>query len=37
MSKVIAHSLMTEYDEYLFKSGKHFRIHEKLGSHILGS
>jgi 1,4-alpha-glucan branching enzyme len=35
MGKVIPHSLFTEYDEYLFKSGKHFRVHEKLGSHIV--
>lgn len=35
MKSVISHSLLTEYDEYLFKSGKHFRLHEKLGSHII--
>ncbi len=35
MSKVISHSLFTEYDIYLFKSGTHFRIYEKMGSHII--
>ncbi|GJM33002.1 MAG: 1,4-alpha-glucan branching enzyme GlgB [Saprospiraceae bacterium] len=35
MSKVINHSLLTEFDSGLFKSGKHFRIYEKLGSHII--
>ncbi|MBK8878156.1 MAG: 1,4-alpha-glucan branching protein GlgB [Haliscomenobacter sp.] len=34
MNSVIPHSLFTEYDIYLFKSGKHFRIYEKMGSHI---
>jgi 1,4-alpha-glucan branching enzyme len=29
----VAHSLLTEFDIHLFKSGKHFRLHEKLGSH----
>jgi len=28
------HSLLTDFDIHLFKSGKHFRLHEKLGSHI---
>lgn len=27
-----AHSLLTEFDSNLFKSGKHFNLHEKLGS-----
>lgn len=35
MAKVINHSLFTDFDIYLFRSGKHFRIHEKLGSHIV--
>jgi 1,4-alpha-glucan branching enzyme len=26
-------SLLTEYDIYLFKQGKHFRLYEKLGAH----
>ena len=34
MSRVVHHSLISEIDIYLFKSGKHFRIHEKLGSHL---
>lgn len=29
------HSLLTDFDIQLFRSGKHFRIYEKLGSHIL--
>ena len=35
MPKVIPHSLFTEFDIYLFKSGKHYRLYEKMGSHIL--
>jgi len=34
MSNVITHSLLTDYDIHLFRQGKHFRIYEKLGSHI---
>ena len=30
----IAHSLFTEFDISLFKAGKHFRLYEKMGSHI---
>jgi 1,4-alpha-glucan branching enzyme len=26
-------SLLTEFDVYLFKSGKHFKLYEKLGAH----
>ena len=33
MSEVIPHSLLTDFDIQLFKSGKHFRLYEKLGSH----
>lgn len=33
MSKVIVHSLFSEFDIDLFKAGKHFRLYEKLGSH----
>ncbi|MGF1557883.1 MAG: 1,4-alpha-glucan branching protein GlgB [Flavobacteriaceae bacterium] len=33
MSKVIVHSLFTEFDINLFKSGKHYRLYDKLGSH----
>jgi len=35
MSKVIAHSLLTDFDIDLFKAGKHYRLYEKLGSHII--
>ena len=34
MDKVIPFSLFSEFDIDLFKSGKHFRLYEKLGSHI---
>ena len=33
MSKVIVHSLFTDFDIDLFKGGKHYRLFEKLGSH----
>ena len=33
--KVQPHSLLTDYDTNLFRSGKHFRLYEKLGSHII--
>lgn len=35
MATVIAHSLFSEFDINLFKSGKHFRLYEKFGSHLL--
>jgi len=35
MSKVKVHSLFTDFDIDLFKSGKHYRLYEKLGSHII--
>ncbi|HLT53989.1 MAG TPA: 1,4-alpha-glucan branching protein GlgB [Flavobacteriaceae bacterium] len=35
MANVISHSLFTDFDINLFKSGKHFRLYEKFGSHIL--
>ncbi len=28
-------SLFTDYDIYIFKQGKHYKLYEKLGSHIL--
>ncbi len=28
-------SLLTEHDIYLFKEGRHFRLYEKLGAHLL--
>ena len=31
---VTSNSLFTEFDSGLFKSGKHFRLYEKLGSHV---
>ncbi len=34
MPKVIVHSFFTEFDINLFKSGKHFRLYNKLGSHL---
>ncbi|SDW88952.1 1,4-alpha-glucan branching enzyme [Lutibacter oricola] len=34
MGKVIAHSLFTDFDVDLFKSGKHYRLYKKFGSHI---
>lgn len=35
MSKVIPHSLFTDFDIDLFKAGKHFRLYEKLGAHLI--
>lgn len=35
MANVVAHSLFTDFDIDLFKSGKHFRLYEKLGSHMI--
>ncbi|HSP12663.1 MAG TPA: 1,4-alpha-glucan branching protein GlgB [Salegentibacter sp.] len=35
MTKVITHSLFSEFDINLFKGGKHFRLYEKFGSHPL--
>jgi len=34
MSKVITHSFFTDFDIDLFKGGKHFRLYNKLGSHL---
>ena len=33
MGNVVPHSLFSEFDISLFKSGKHYRLYEKLGSH----
>ena len=33
MANVLHHSLLTDFDAELFRSGKHFRLYEKLGSH----
>ena len=35
MSKVHPHSLFTDFDIDLFKAGKHFRLYEKLGAHLI--
>lgn len=35
MGNVQVHSLLTEFDIDLFKAGKHFRLYEKLGSHLV--
>lgn len=34
MANVTTHSLFTDFDINLFKSGKHYRLYEKFGSHI---
>lgn len=34
MTAVVPHSFFTEFDINLFKSGKHYRLYQKLGSHI---
>ncbi|SFZ90223.1 1,4-alpha-glucan branching enzyme [Flaviramulus basaltis] len=34
MAQVKAYSLFTEFDINLFKSGKHYRLYEKFGSHL---
>ncbi|PHI21043.1 1,4-alpha-glucan branching enzyme [Lewinellaceae bacterium SD302] len=31
----VQHSLLTDYDINLFRSGKHFRIYDKLGSQVI--
>ena len=33
MADIVYHSLFTDFDIDLFKSGKHYRLYEKLGSH----
>ena len=33
MDNVMVHSLFTDLDMYLFKSGRHYRLYEKFGSH----
>ncbi|NER14069.1 1,4-alpha-glucan branching protein GlgB [Leptobacterium flavescens] len=35
MSNVLPHSLFTDFDIDLFKAGKHFRLYEKLGAHLI--
>jgi 1,4-alpha-glucan branching enzyme len=36
-SRVVKNSLLTDYDVYLYREGKHSSIFEKLGSHLLSS
>ncbi|MEM7380244.1 MAG: 1,4-alpha-glucan branching protein GlgB [Bacteroidota bacterium] len=33
MSRVVPHSIFSDFDINLFKAGKHYRLYEKLGSH----
>jgi len=35
MADVTVHSLFSEFDINLFKSGKHYRLYKKLGSHTI--
>jgi 1,4-alpha-glucan branching enzyme len=35
MNKVITHSLFTDFDINLFKAGKHYKLYEKLGAHLI--
>ena len=35
MSQVKSHSLLTDYDIHLFRQGNHYKLYEKLGSHIV--
>ncbi|MEM4412798.1 MAG: 1,4-alpha-glucan branching protein GlgB [Candidatus Caldarchaeum sp.] len=35
MSRVRRLSLLTDFDVWLFRSGRHFRLYEKLGSHLV--
>ncbi|MCH2194307.1 1,4-alpha-glucan branching protein GlgB [Kordia sp.] len=35
MEKVVPHSLFSDFDINLFKAGKHYKLYEKFGSHIL--
>ncbi len=35
MTNVVTHSLFTDFDINLFKSGKHYRLYEKFGSHSI--
>ena len=35
MPNVEIYSLFTEFDINLFKAGKHFKLYEKLGSHLV--
>mgnify|MGYP003683005085 CR=1 FL=1 len=35
MAKVVPHSLFSEFDINLFKAGKHYKLYEKFGSHMM--
>ena len=35
MPKVLTYSLFTDFDIELFRSGKHFKLYEKFGAHLL--
>lgn len=35
MAQTKIHSLFTEFDIHLFQAGKHYRLYEKFGSHII--
>ncbi len=35
MANVVHHTLFTDFDIHLFRQGKHFRLYEKLGSHLV--
>jgi 1,4-alpha-glucan branching enzyme len=35
MDSVIDHQILTRYDIYLFREGKHLQLYDKLGSHLL--
>ena len=35
LKSVWTHSLFTDFDISLFLSGKHFRLYEKMGAHLL--
>lgn len=35
MAHTLAHSLFTDFDINLFKGGKHYRLYEKFGSHVI--
>ncbi|WP_298884615.1 1,4-alpha-glucan branching protein GlgB [uncultured Polaribacter sp.] len=35
MAQTIAHSLFTEFDISLFQAGKHYRLYEKFGAHLI--
>ena len=35
MGNVLNHSLLTDFDTSLFGAGKHYKIYEKLGSHVI--